>query len=148
MSLDMRRVVTAFDGNGKSVVKYDDICPHTRATSSKVNVANIWTTSDFPLQVENEIDSGGAKVPREPPPNNSIFRVVKFEPGNERDMHITRSIDYAVIMSGTIELELDDEVVLILNEGDVLVQQATIHGWKNTGTEACIIAFILISTEG
>lgn len=148
MSLDVRRIVTAFDGNGKSVVKYDDISPHTIATSSKVTVANIWTTSDIPLLVENEIDSGGAKVPREPPAKHSIFRVVKFEPGNERDMHITRSIDYAVIMSGTIELELDDDVVVVLNEGDVLVQQATIHGWKNTGTEPCIIAFILISTEG
>jgi quercetin dioxygenase-like cupin family protein len=147
MSLDVRRVITAFNENGKSIVKYDDISPHTMETSNEVTVSNIWTTSDYPVPLENEVDLGGVKVPREPPAKHSIFRVVKFDPGNKRDMHITKSVDYAVIMSGTIEMELDDDVIVHLKKGDVLVQQATIHGWRNTGKEPCVIAFILISTE-
>ena len=45
-------------------------------------------------------------------------------------------------------MELDDGVLIHMKQGDCLVQQATIHGWQNTGTEPCTIAFILISTEG
>ncbi len=60
-------------------------------------------------------------------------------------MHRTSSIDYAVILSGSIVLELDDRAEVILNAGDVLVQRGTIHNWINRGTESCTIAFVLIA---
>ena len=56
-------------------------------------------------------------------------------------------IDYAVVISGAIEMELDDGVVVKLKAGDVLVQRGTIHNWVNRGTEDCIIAFVLISAR-
>ena len=57
------------------------------------------------------------------------------------------SIDYAVVISGAIEMELDDGVVVKLKAGDVLVQRGTIHNWVNRGTEDCIIAFVLIGAR-
>ena len=62
-------------------------------------------------------------------------------------MHVTASIDYAIVMSGEVELKVDDGVVVEMKTGDVMVQQATIHGWRAVGTEPCVMAFILISTE-
>ena len=56
------------------------------------------------------------------------------------------SIDYAVVMSGEIDMELDDSVVH-LKAGDVLVQRGTIHNWVNRGSEPCVIAFILIDAK-
>jgi len=50
------------------------------------------------------------------------------------------------LLSYTIT-EMDDTVVH-LKAGDVLVQRATIHNWVNNGTEPCVIAFVLISSEG
>ena len=47
-------------------------------------------------------------------------------------------------MSGEIDMELDDSVVH-LKAGDVLVR--TIHNWVNRGTEACVIAFVLIDAK-
>jgi oxalate decarboxylase/phosphoglucose isomerase-like protein (cupin superfamily) len=44
-------------------------------------------------------------------------------------------------------MEMDDTVVH-LKAGDVLVQRGTIHNWVNQGTEPCVIAFILISSDG
>ena len=44
-------------------------------------------------------------------------------------------------------MELDEGAVH-LKAGDVLIQRATIHNWVNRGSEPCIIAFILIATEG
>ena len=61
--------------------------------------------------------------------------------------HRTNSIDYAVVISGAIEMELDDKVVVKLKAGDVLVQRGTIHNWVNRGSEACVIAFVLISSK-
>jgi len=58
-------------------------------------------------------------------------------------MHRTRSIDYAVVMEGEIDMILDDGEVH-LAAGDVLVQQGTDHAWVNRGERPCRIAFVLI----
>ena len=55
-------------------------------------------------------------------------------------MHRTRSLDYAMILSGEIDMMLDDTSVH-LKAGDVIVQQATNHGWVNHGTQPCRILF-------
>lgn len=61
-------------------------------------------------------------------------------------MHRTRSIDYAIVMSGEIDMLLDDTEVH-LGAGDVLVQQGTNHAWVNRGRENCRIAFVLIDAD-
>jgi uncharacterized cupin superfamily protein len=61
-------------------------------------------------------------------------------------MHRTKSIDYAVVISGEIDMLLDDAEVH-LQAGDVLVQQGTLHAWVNRGREACRVAFVLIDAE-
>jgi uncharacterized cupin superfamily protein len=58
-------------------------------------------------------------------------------------MHWTSSVDYAIVMSGEIDMLLDDSEVH-LKAGDVVVQQGTNHAWVNRGTAPCRIAFILI----
>jgi len=61
-------------------------------------------------------------------------------------MHRTRSLDYAIIMSGEIDMLLDDTEVH-LKAGDVIVQQATNHAWVNRGKEVCRVAFILMDSQ-
>ena len=78
--------------------------------------------------------------------NGTVFRVVEFAPGVAPRNHRTDSIDYAVVMSGEIDMELDDSVVH-LKAGDVLVQRGTIHNWVNRGTEPCVMAFVLIDAK-
>ena len=58
-------------------------------------------------------------------------------------MHRTRSVDYAVILSGEIEMRLDHSVVH-LKPGDVVIQQVTDHAWINRGTQPCRILFVLM----
>ena len=62
-------------------------------------------------------------------------------------MHRTRSVDYAVVLEGEIEMLLDASEVH-LEAGDVLVQQGTNHAWVNRGTAPCRIAFVLIDVTG
>jgi quercetin dioxygenase-like cupin family protein len=79
--------------------------------------------------------------------DGTVFRVVRYQPGVVPRNHRTDSIDYAVIISGAIDMELDDGVMVKLKAGDVLVQRGTIHNWINRGTEDCVIAFVLISAK-
>src|SRR6195256_4178161 len=61
-------------------------------------------------------------------------------------LHRTKSIDYAVVISGEIDMLLDDSEVH-LKAGDVLVERGTNHAWVNRGSENCRIAFVLIDAE-
>ena len=61
-------------------------------------------------------------------------------------MHRTRSVDYAIIMSGEIDMMLDDTIVHV-KAGDVVIQQATNHAWTNRGKEPCRIMFVLMDSK-
>jgi len=70
----------------------------------------------------------------------------KGRPPRHPMMHRTRSLDYAIIMSGEIDM-LMDEGEVHLKAGDVVVQQATNHAWVNRGKEVCRVAFILMDSQ-
>ena len=60
-------------------------------------------------------------------------------------MHRSNSIDYGIVLSGRVTLEVDDGAETELGPGDVVVQRGTIHRWRNpSDTEVCRIVFILI----
>ena len=61
-------------------------------------------------------------------------------------MQRTRTVDYAVILSGEIDMMLDDAVVHV-KAGDVVIQQATNHAWINRGTQPCRILFVLMDAK-
>ena len=92
-------------------------------------------------------DLGATVLDRLPKKGGTIFRIIEFQPGNTAGMHVTETIDYALVMSGELDMELDDGVEVHLQQGDVLVQRATIHDWHNRSTEACVMAFVLIDTH-
>lgn len=58
-------------------------------------------------------------------------------------MHRTETVDYALVLAGSITLILDDEEIE-LKSGDTVVQRGTNHAWANRSGEICVIAFILI----
>jgi quercetin dioxygenase-like cupin family protein len=144
MTLRVRRVVTGHDADGRAVVKFDDVVdgtPRRPGTSARV----IWTTESFPVDntvVEDQADREiGTTLP-----NGTVFRILELEPGAAPRRHRTDSVDYAVILSGEIDMEMDDTVVH-LRAGDTLVQRGTIHNWVNNGSKPCVIAFILIDAK-
>jgi quercetin dioxygenase-like cupin family protein len=59
-------------------------------------------------------------------------------------MHRTQSVDFGIVLEGIIELILDDGKRQLLQRGDVAVQRATMHAWKNpSGTEWTRMLFVL-----
>ncbi|MBX9826132.1 MAG: cupin domain-containing protein [Xanthobacteraceae bacterium] len=144
MKLQMRRVVTGHNKDGKAIVQIDE--PVKNVVSSRPGVSScvVWSTKGFPVDNDGDTDptSGTFKTTVE---NGTVFRVVRYEPGVVPRNHRTDSIDYAVVISGEIDMELDDGVVVKLKAGDALVQRGTIHNWVNRGKDDCVVAFVLIS---
>jgi hypothetical protein len=176
LATPVRRVVTGKDPTGKAIAVIDGPATsvHHRPALGLTNTV-LWVTDSFPVDLSGEEDTANRKVGIPPPPNGTIFRVVEFAPMKEvtadfearlkaiqgvglapegpshdhpRDpgMHRTRTIDYAVVLSGEIDMLLDDSDVH-LKAGDVVVQRGTNHAWVNRSDAPCQVAFIIIDAK-
>ncbi|MBV8838721.1 MAG: cupin domain-containing protein, partial [Alphaproteobacteria bacterium] len=153
------------------VVLFDSRMP-LKSVAPGIIATNFWLTDSYPPSLTKE-DPSGRPIGTAPPDNGTKFRVVEFLPLDAAAeaklppemlqkgianppkrgipvthplMHRTRSLDYAIILSGEIDMMLDDESVH-LKAGDVIVQQATNHGWVNRGREPCRILFVLMDSK-
>jgi mannose-6-phosphate isomerase-like protein (cupin superfamily) len=170
---DIRRVVTGIDANNKAVVLYDGRLQLASAPSRPPS-ANLWRTDTSPANFSFTEDVALKPIGLSPPDNGSVVRVVEFPPltpeieakmepnllmkvvGDHAParglpvkhplMHRTRTVDYAVVLSGEIDMMLDDTTTHV-KAGDVIVQQATNHAWINRGKEPCRILFVLIDSK-
>jgi mannose-6-phosphate isomerase-like protein (cupin superfamily) len=168
---DMRRVVTGLDERNHAVVLFDSRMP-LNSVAPGIVATNFWITDTYPPNLSKQ-DPSARLIGTAPPDNGTKFRVVEFAPLDAATeakmpadmimkgitnapakgvpvthplMHRTRSLDYAVILSGEIDMMLDDSSVH-LKQGDVIVQQATNHAWINRGTQPCRILFVLMDSK-
>jgi len=175
MGKPVRRVITGHDESDKAVVLFDGPSPTwSRNAASDTESGLVWITDSVPADIAVASDQSARKIGIPPPANGSICRVVEFGPMTAEMealpadhfarqlgeghvatnalpprhpfMHRTKSIDYAIVLSGEIDMLLDDSEVH-LKAGDVLVQQGTNHAWVNRGREPCRIVFVLIDAK-
>jgi quercetin dioxygenase-like cupin family protein len=145
MPLRIRRVVTGHDDNGRAVVTIDEISTNVISRRPRHESCVIWSTGSFPSDNATPLD-GGLRPVASTDPNGSVFRIVEYAPGVAPRNHRTESIDYAVVLAGEIDMEIDGATVQ-LRQGDALVQRGTIHNWNNRGSVPCVIAFVLIAAK-
>ncbi|SRR6266540_1009770 len=69
--------------------------------------------------------------------------VQHLEPENP-GMHTTDSVDFGIVVSGEVDLELDDGAEVRLTPGTCVVQNGTRHAWRNRSSESALIAFVLL----
>jgi quercetin dioxygenase-like cupin family protein len=149
----VRRVVTGHDAAQTAKVLIDGPAPRIKVGVPNAPlthvVAHLWNTDATPcdIAVGEDIDDTGARVHvTPPPPNGSRFVVIDFPPGITGAMHRTETIDYVVMMAGTVDMVMDHSTVT-LSAGDVMVQRGTKHQWVNHGPDPARIAFILIDAK-
>ncbi len=174
MVAPIRRVITGHDANGKAVIIFDSDAPNSSTRENGSGSTQLGRTSETPADHSGSEDPVVGQIPLIPPKGGSMFRVVEFAPETEADQaespgtlarslgahvpesavlrhqgsHRTDSIDYAIVMSGEIDMWLDDERDDVhLKAGDIVVQRGTNHAWVNRGTEPCQIAFVLIDAK-
>lgn len=161
----LRRVITGHSTDGKSVIIEDAaVEPHPFGHKQETFFTDLYWTDEFPadngLEFKdlakdhtNDIFSqnGSSVKLTEFPPGGSSVRVsssiiVKRELTSDmhQPYHRTVTLDYAIILHGSITVILDDNKCVLLNTGDVLVQRGTIHSWLNEGTEWCRMLAIML----
>ncbi|MGE0255321.1 MAG: cupin domain-containing protein [Alphaproteobacteria bacterium] len=175
MARPIRRVVTGTLPDGRSTAILDGVAPNVMVRRAAGWTSTVlWHTDAMPARYAGDDRSLGT-FPVAPPPAGTIFRVVEFPPEAEkraegdnaavlaelgldshagggvaaahRTLHKTDTVDYVIILSGEIDMLLDDGEVH-LAAGDVLVQQGTLHGFVNRGREPCVVAAILVDARG
>ncbi len=172
--MDVRRVVTGHDASGKSVFVSDEaVAPRKPVLLPGSGFTMLWGGDGAPqfpddgsmpnwhtyfppigrfrfsiftlppgtaeartdnLSTEEAVADGEAKLP------GLLGYMELGDPG----MHTTDTIDFEVILSGEVWLELDDGEEVHLKEGDTFVQNGTRHRWFNRGKVPAKIAVVLI----
>jgi len=170
MAKPFQRIVTGHDKDGMAIaVMKGNLTLEPRAAG--VETTLVWVTDETPADISGDKDRAQRTIGVPPPKNGSICRVVDFLPVsgevkgdnkamaaemgidvkvtgkgkhiNHPFMHRTKSIDYAIVLEGEIDMLLDDTEVH-LKAGDILVQQGTNHAWVNNSGKVCRICFVLI----
>ena len=171
-----RRVVTGHR-DGKSVVLSDQRRePYKFRTVAGFEHTYMWSTNgdleSDPDKVEKELPKSAL-----PSANGSLLHIVTFPPSkytasstsdpsqvaqefltrlpgladtfepHGSQMHTTQTVDYAILLDGELWLELDDGKTVHLSAGDIVVQQATRHGWRNKGEHSATIAFVMLGAQ-
>ncbi|KAL2842513.1 hypothetical protein BJX68DRAFT_278380 [Aspergillus pseudodeflectus] len=137
----VRRVVTGHDEKGSAIIKWDDLIV-TKPHEGAAFVAALWSSSEAPADVSSRDDQALAETGLVN--NGSIFRLVDFPPRTHGIVHRSISLDYVLVLKGSITLTLDAGLKTELKEGNVVVQQATMHGWDNETDEWTRLVVVLL----
>jgi quercetin dioxygenase-like cupin family protein len=142
--------ITGHDGEGKSIIQSSTTEESKAYAGMRVSHSLLYSTSEFPPDLNDDKDiklheeikaSGNINIVN---PGGSIIRIVNFAPQNKSMMHRTQSLDYGVVLKGEIIMELDDGSKTLMRKGDLAVQRATMHTWKNASeTEWARMLFVL-----
>jgi quercetin dioxygenase-like cupin family protein len=81
-------------------------------------------------------------------PGETRFVRTEIAPGAESPMHRTPHInDYLIALSGELTMHMEDGTSAKIAAGDMFVQLAGWHWWKNEGTEPFVMAGVVIGVE-
>ena len=137
---------------------------------------NLWATNTMPVTLDNDDTVANRYISTSPVENGSLFRIVNYPPEHIlmekiknmsdeelieferrigiklslRDkpplMHMTKSIDFGIVLTGEIYLVLDKQEVL-LKATDTIIQRGTAHAWSNRSDQDCLMAYVLLDAE-
>ena len=166
-----QRIVTGNDENGKSVFTHQGES-QGYLDVPRFYTEEMWVDDPVKKNIEGSFDPVDVDIVNlNPPVDGSCIRFLTFKPESEipslsdeeleqvmsryntggvmetdnPGMHTTKTIDYGIVIDGEIYLELDEGEVH-LKAGDLVVQRATRHAWRNRSSKPCTMAFILISS--
>lgn len=171
--MDVRRVVTGHDADGKAVFVSDervapivptllpgnefhrlwggDEAPHFPGDGVRPNDATYFPpVGGYRFGFFTIPPDGGAGAPADLDIMAALEDLETKLPGlaghmepENPGMHTTATIDFEVVLSGTVTLELDDGAKVTVVPGDTIVQNGTRHRWSNAGSEPAVLAVFI-----
>ena len=136
-----RTLITGVDADGKScVVSQDELALNPVAPGFAMGIPYATTASPPPARptgaaplIDQYIDPGLVR-----------WMVVELGPNAETPMHHTDTLDLQTVISGSVELVLDDGAHR-LEQGDLVVLTGVDHAWR-TGAQGCRLSAVLVGT--
>jgi mannose-6-phosphate isomerase-like protein (cupin superfamily) len=175
--MDVRRVVTGHDASGKAVFVSDErVPPVTLALLPGSEFHRLWGADQAPRFPDDGSPpaqpsyfppvggfrfgffsvppDGGAGAPADLDVEAALAELEDKLPGlaahmepDSPGMHTTSTIDFEVVLSGQVTLELDDGQTRTMGPGDTVVQNGTRHRWSNRGTEPAVLAVFIVGAH-
>jgi hypothetical protein len=170
MAPSHRVIVTGNSKAGKSVVVEEAHVPMTGPGNF-----DFWQTKAG--QSPHDVSAGRTPMKFFPAPGGTMFRLFMIPPADPNMkpadiaaiqdmlfgaigipearvdtsrhpmMHVTPTVDYIVLLSGEISLQLDEGDAIKLKPFDAIVQRATNHSWVNTGRESALLMCVMVGGE-
>jgi mannose-6-phosphate isomerase-like protein (cupin superfamily) len=174
--VNVRRVVTGHDDSGRSVFASDEeVAPRTAELFGGWEFLTLWggdRTPSFPDDGSEPpwssyfpaldgfrfsfsvIPPAGTVPPDDLDVEAATAAARAIVPGmlevlepDDPGMHTTDTVDFEVILSGEVVLELDDGAERLLRAGDTVVQNGTRHRWRNESSEPCVMAVFMVGAR-
>lgn len=171
--MNVRRVVTGLNADGKGSVIEDGSPPRVYESTVPGGLSNTlaWATDPGEAIPSTGADPTAAVASYVPPAGGTRLIIAEFAPlseavGIEIDpddaaadavalpglgdkieeggIHATETVDYSIVLSGELWLELDDGSETHLHAGDIVVQNGVRHAWHNKSNERTVLAAVLI----
>ncbi|KAH7014598.1 uncharacterized protein B0I36DRAFT_338949 [Microdochium trichocladiopsis] len=150
-----KRYITTTNDEGLAVVDttVPADAPFYELRAGDAAFAQCYVTSSFPAKLADKADLNVYTEFLKQPPglvvnSGTVLRYVDMPPGATSPMHKTLSLDYGVVLEGNIELVLDSGETRPMKRGDICVQRATMHAWRNmSDTEWGRMLYILQPVE-
>jgi quercetin dioxygenase-like cupin family protein len=136
----MRTLITGVDAQGKScVVSWDNLTMDTIGTTFAICVPHA-VTSPLPARPVGTADL----IDQHLAAGDIRWMVIDYGPDAETPMHHTDTLDLETVLTGKVDLILDDGVHH-LEQGDMVVMSGVDHAWK-AGPDGCRLNAILVGT--
>lgn len=140
---------TGHNAEGKAIVHSSNPVEWAPFDENKLAMRVAYTTT-FPADLNSDADikdheqkqaSGKLGLVSS---GGTVLRYVDFAPDYTCMMHRTQSVDYGIVVEGEIESVLDSGETQLMRRGDVMVQRATMHAWRNPSkTDWARMIFVL-----
>jgi quercetin dioxygenase-like cupin family protein len=138
----VRKLITGVDASGHSCIVEEVPLTFAAAGAAGVSSAMLAATSSAPppSRPPGRANTNDLQVA----PGRVSWVVVEYEPNLNIPMHNTDTIDFDIVMEGSVEIGLDDGLHL-LEPGDLVVVNGVDHSWT-AGPDGCRISVMLIGT--
>ncbi len=150
-----KRFISTHDSSGKAV--FNKSLPETlqRYEIPGMHYYEAYTTFEAPIKLQDEADIKAvhANTPNEstisfPKPGSTILRYCDWPPGGAAPLHRHETIDFGIVIFGSIEAFIDSGERRVLGPGDLMVQRNTMHGWRNASTTEWVrVVYVIQGAE-
>ncbi|KAI0509752.1 hypothetical protein F5B22DRAFT_314668 [Xylaria bambusicola] len=145
--------ITGHNADGKAIIESARSATWKAFENGVMGFNQIYT-NEFPADLNDNADirfhddkiaSGNLGLAVK---SGTVCRMVDFSPEYVCMLHRTQSLDFGIVVEGEVDLILDDGSSTRMKRGDIAVQRATMHSWRNPSTKDWArMVFVLQDTK-